>query len=101
MGTLEQFRQVRASIAPEEQTELYQLLVQDFDAAVQKMIAIGAKSNIIFTANEVRSYLREMNEYNEFDDVELNEEALASVSGGPMPGFWITAGIRKIIGKAC
>ena len=67
-GTLEQFRKVRASIAPEEQTELYQLLVQDFDVAVQKMIAISAKSNIIFTADEVRSYLREMNEYNAFDD---------------------------------
>ena len=48
------------------------------------MIAISAKSNIIFTADEVRSYLREMNEYKAFDDdVELNEEALASVSGGP------------------
>ncbi len=38
MATLEQFKQVRASVAPEVQTELYGLLVQDLDAAVQKMI---------------------------------------------------------------
>lgn len=38
MATLEQFKRVRASVAPEVQTELYGLLVQDLDAAVQKMI---------------------------------------------------------------
>jgi len=82
MATLEQFRQVRASVSPEVQTELYGLLVQDLDAAVQKMIAIGAESNIRFSAEEVKSYLRELDEEDEFDDVELNEAALAAVSGG-------------------
>ena len=62
MATLEQFRQVRASVSPEVQTELYGLLVQDLDAAVQKMIAIGAENNASFTADEVRSYLRELDE---------------------------------------
>ena len=82
MATLEQFKQVRASVSPEVQTELYGLLVQDLDAAVQKMIAIGAESNVSFTADEVKSYLRELDEEDEFDDVELNEAALAAVSGG-------------------
>ena len=82
MATLEQFRQIRASVSPEVQTELYGLLVQDLDAAVQKMIAIGAESNIRFSAEEVKSYLRELDEEDEFDDVELNEAALAAVSGG-------------------
>ena len=82
MATIEQFKKIRASVAPEVQTELYGLLVQDLDAAVQKMIAIGAQSNVSFTADEVRSYLRELDEEDEFDDVELNEAALAAVSGG-------------------
>ncbi len=86
MATLEQFRQVRASVSPEVQTELYGLLVQDLDAAVQKMIAIGTESNVSFTADEVRSYLRELDEEDEFDDVELNEAALAAVSGGARQG---------------
>ncbi len=82
MATLEQFKQLRSSVSPEIQTELYGLLVQDLDAAVQKMIVIGAESNFSFTADEVRSYLRELDEEDEFDDVELNEAALAAVSGG-------------------
>ena len=82
MTTIEQFKQVRASVAPEVQTELYGLLVQDLDAAVQKMIAIGAESNISFTAEEVKSYLRQLDEEDEFDDVTLNEATLAAVAGG-------------------
>jgi hypothetical protein len=82
MATIEQFKQVRASVSPEVQTELYGLLVQDLDAAVQKKIDIGVESNVSFTADEVRSYLRELDEKDEFDDVELNEAALAAVSGG-------------------
>ena len=82
MATLEQFKQVRASVSAEVQTELYGLLVQDLDAAVQKMIAIGAENNVSFTAEEVRSYLRELDEEDEFDDVTLNEATLAAVAGG-------------------
>ena len=82
MATLEQFKQVRASVAPEVQTELYGLLVQDLDAAVQKMIVIGAENNVGFTSDEVRSCLRELDAEDEFEDVELNEATLAAVSGG-------------------
>ena len=82
MPTIEQFKQIRASVSPEVQTELYGLLVQDLDAAVQKMIAIGAENNVSFTDNEVRSYLRELDEEDEFDDIELDEATLSAVSGG-------------------
>ena len=82
MATIEQFKLIRASVAPEVQTELYGLLVQDLDAAVQKMIAISAENNVSFTVEEVRCYLRELDEENEFDDVELNEATLAAVAGG-------------------
>ena len=82
MATLEQFKQIRASVSPEVQTELYGLLVQDLDAAVQKMIDIGNENDVSFTSDEVRSYLRELDAEDEFDDVELNQATLAAVSGG-------------------
>ncbi len=46
------------------------------------MIAIAAESNISFTAEEVMSYLVELDEKDEFDDIELDEAALAAISGG-------------------
>ncbi len=82
MATIEQFKQVRASVAPEVQTELYGLLVQDLDAAVERMITIGTENNVSFTVDEVRSYLRELDEEDEFDDIQLDEPTLAAVSGG-------------------
>ncbi len=85
MATLEQFKQVRASVSPEVQTELYALsVVYDLEEAVNKMIAIGGESNVSFTADEVRSYLRELDEEGEFADIELDEATLAAVSGGGM-----------------
>ena len=82
MATLEQFKQIRGSVSPEVQTELYGLLVQDLDAAVERMIGIASENGVSFTADEVRSYLREMDAEDEFDDIELDEATLAAVSGG-------------------
>ncbi len=82
MATLEQLRQVRASVSPEVQTELYMLAIKDLDAAVAIMITIGNENNVSFTPDEVRSYLRELDEEDEFDDIELDEATMAAVSGG-------------------
>ena len=79
MATIEQFRQVRVSVSPEVQTELYGLLVQNLDAAVQKMIAIAAESNVSFTVDEFKSYLREMDAEDEFDDIQLDEAIPAAL----------------------
>ena len=46
------------------------------------MIDIGNENGTSFTADEVRSYLREMDAEDEFDDIELDEVILAAVSGG-------------------
>ena len=46
MATIEQFKQIRASVSAEVQTELYGLLVQDLDAAVQKMIAKIGRAHV-------------------------------------------------------
>ncbi len=82
MATLQQFKQIRGSVSPEVQTELYILAIKDLDAAVAIMITIGNENNVSFTPDEVRAYLQELDKEDEFDDVELNEAALAAVSGG-------------------
>ncbi len=82
MATIQQFKQIRSSVSPEVQTELYGLLVQDLEAAVQKMIDIGAENGASFTAEQVRTYLREMDAEDEFDDIQLDEATLAVVAGG-------------------
>ena len=82
MATIEQFKQIRSSVSLEVQADLYALLVQDLDAAVQRMIEIGNENEVIFSAEEVRSYLREMDTEDEFDDIHLDEATLAAVSGG-------------------
>ncbi len=82
MATIQQFKQIRSSVSPEIETELYVLLIQDLDAAVQRMIGIASENGVSFTADEVRSYLREMDAEDEFDDIELDLSALAAVSGG-------------------
>ena len=82
MATIKDFKQIRSSISPEVQAELYGLVIQDLDAAVQRMIEIGSENGVSFTADEVKSYLHEMDAEGEFDDVELNEARLAAVAGG-------------------
>ena len=82
MATLEQFKEVRASVSPEVQNELYALVIQDPDAAVQRMIGIASENGASFTADEVRTYLEEMDADDEFDDVELDEATMSAVSGG-------------------
>ncbi len=82
MATLEQFKQVRASVGPDVQTELYMLAIKDLDAAVAIMITIGNENNVSFAPDEIRSYLTELDAEDEFDDVELDEATLMAVSGG-------------------
>ena len=82
MSVIQQFKQIRSSVSPEVQSELYTLLIQDLDKAVQNMIDIGNENDVSFTADEVRSYLREMDAEDEFDDIQLDEATLAVVSGG-------------------
>ena len=86
MATIQQFKQIRSSLPPEVQSELYRLVIQDLDAAVQRMIEIGDENGVSFTADEVRSYLREMDAEDEFDDIELDVATLAAVSGGQARG---------------
>ena len=82
MATLEEFKSLRAGVAPEMQTELYSLFSSDPDAARQRMVDIAAEKGVTLTAEEVKGFLREMDDEEEFDVIELDAIALTAIAGG-------------------
>ena len=82
MPTIQDFKQIRSSVSPEVQADLYRLVIQDLNWAVERIIGIVNENGISFTAEEVRSYLREMDSKDEYDDIQLDEATLAAVTGG-------------------
>ena len=82
MTTLNDFKALRASVPAEVQTELYSLFSSNPDAARQRMVELAAEQGVTLTVDQVRQFLRQMNEESEFDDIELDAVALAAVAGG-------------------
>ena len=82
MTTLNDFKALRASVPPDVQTELYSLFSSNPDAARQRMVKLAAEQGVILTTDEVREFLKQMNDEDEFDDIELDAVALAAVAGG-------------------
>ena len=82
MATLEEFKALRAGVAPEVQTELYGLMSSDPEAGKQRMVEIAAGQGVTLTTEEVGGFLRQMDASDEFDDIELDAVALAAVAGG-------------------
>ena len=82
MTTLNDFKQLRASVPAEVQKELYSLFSSDPDAARQRMVELAAEQDVTLSVEQVREFLKQMNEDSEFDDIELDAVALASVAGG-------------------
>ena len=82
MTTLNDFRALRASVPAETQTELYSLFSSNPDAARQRMVELAAEQGVTLTVDQVRDFLRQMDEEEEFDDIELDAVALAAVAGG-------------------
>ena len=82
MTTLEDFKALRASVPAETQTELYSLFTSDPDAARRRMVELAAEQGVTLTVDQVRDFLRQMDEEEEFDDIELDAVALAAVAGG-------------------
>ena len=82
MTTLNDFKQLRASVPAEVQTELYSLFSQDPDAARQRMVELAAEQGVTLSVEQVRQFLTQMDEEEEFDDIELDAVALAAVAGG-------------------
>ena len=82
MTTLNDFKQLRASVSPDVQTELYSLFSKDPEASFQRMVEIAAEKGVTLTVDEVKGFLKQMDEEDEFDDIELDAVALAALAGG-------------------
>ncbi len=82
MATLDQFKTLRSSVAPELQQELYGLMASNPDVALSRMVEMAAAQGVTTTSDEVRGFLSEMNSSEEFDDIELDALALAAIAGG-------------------
>ena len=86
MATLEEFKALRAGVAPELQTELYGLMTSDPEPGKQRMVELAAEQGVTLTVDQVREFLKQMDEEEEFDDIELDAVALAAVAGGRRGG---------------
>ena len=82
MKTLNDFKALRASVPAETQTELYSLFSSDPEASFQRMVELAAEKGVSLTVDEVKGFLKQMDEDEEFDDIELDAVALAAVAGG-------------------
>ena len=82
MTTLNDFKALRASVPAETQTELYSLFSQDPEASFQRMVDIAAEKGVTLTVDEVKGFLKQMDEDDEFVYFELDIVALAAIAGG-------------------
>ena len=82
MTSLNNFKALRASVPAEVQKELYLLFSSNPDAARQRMEALAAEKGVTLTVDQVREFLQQMDEEEEFDDIELDAVALAAIAGG-------------------
>ena len=82
MATLDQFKALRSSVAPELQKELFGLMSSNPDAALSRMVELAAGQGVTLSTEEVRGFLKQMDEDDEFDDIELDAVALAAIAGG-------------------
>ena len=82
MTNLNDFKALRASVPAEVQTELYSLFTSDPDGARQRMVELAAAQGVTLTVDQVREFLKQLDDEEEFDDIELDAVALAAVAGG-------------------
>ena len=82
MATLEEFKALRAGVAPEVQKELYGLWSTDPQTSLGRIVEIAAAQGVTLTTEEVRGFLRAMDDEEEFDDIELDPIALTAIAGG-------------------
>ena len=82
MTTLDDFKALRASVPAEVQSELFRLFTSDPEASYKRMVEIAAEKGVTLTAEEVKGLLKQMDEDEEFDDIELDAVALTAIAGG-------------------
>ena len=82
MTPLNDFKALRASVPAEIQKQLYSLFTSEPEASFQRMVELAAEKSITLTVEEVKGFLKQMDEEDEFDDVELDAIALTAIAGG-------------------
>ena len=82
MTTLDEFKTLRDSVPAEVQSELFRLFTSDPEASFQRMVELAAEKGVTLTTDEVCGFLKEMDEDDEFDEIELDAVALAAIAGG-------------------
>ena len=82
MPTLEQFRQLRAGVPLETQSELITLMSQNPQLMFERIVELAAEKGMTISVEEVKGFLAQMDEEEEFDDIELDAIALTAIAGG-------------------
>ena len=82
MTTLNEFKTLRASVPAEVQTDLFKLFTSDPEASYKRMVELAVEKGVTITTEEVKGFLQQMDEDDEFDDIELDAVALAAIAGG-------------------
>ena len=82
MTTLNEFKALRASVSPEVQADLFKLFTSDPEASYKRMVELAAEKGVTLTTEEVKGFLKQMDEDEEFDDIELDAVALLAIAGG-------------------
>ena len=82
MTTLNDFKALRASVPAEVQAQLYRMFTADPEASYKRMVEIAVEKGMPLTVEEVKGFLKQMDEDEEFDDFELDAVALAAIAGG-------------------
>ena len=84
--SVDQFKELRASISPEMEQEVKVLMLSDADAGLDKIVEIAASKDVKLTADDA-AFLLELSEADSAEDdedenVELDAVALTAVAGG-------------------
>ena len=87
MATLQQFKDIKSSLSSDQQSSIYEQFVNDQDGAISKMISIAADKGVTLTSDEVQSFISQLDEDDELDDIELTASVLSSISGGKATGM--------------
>ena len=84
--SVDQFKELRASISPETEQEVKALMLSDADAGLDKIVEIAASKDVKLTADDA-AFLLELSEADAVEDdedenVALDALALTAVAGG-------------------
>ena len=82
MAALEECKALREGVAPQVQIELVDLMSSDPEAGKQRIVEIAAGQGVTLTTEEVRDFLIQMDDEEEFDDIELDPIDLTAIAGG-------------------